>query len=447
MKVRYYSAVRQTLREGATKELIGQNMLPFSASLLHPYLDLEGEGGPLHARIVMYASELLSCEGEIAPPFQMNTAMALRSMLMRECKLPLYDIAFPEQLPEQLRTARWELLCEQLAQWSVLSPEQRVNVATLLNKLGLYSATLRYIPDFTPTDIAADEMVALLAAKRANAVFKTSHGRDLGLVEKTLGSVAVLAPGDGQTRLVAAVNLVVHHAKVTKNVMQMQHWAKVAEQEFQYLDIGKHPYDCLYTSYYYRGISFLPYLLGDRTTTVRLLHQAEVHGRALFQDTRIPVILAAENLHPLLETLTNGALWLDERELAMAYASELVEHDPLDPKVHIRLGDLLLSDKQAEKALSSYRKAASLGAPYTGFAWFMQGQCYETLGAPEGACDAYLQSVKVDPLAPVALLRLYNIAGCLQRRALRRWSAERLQWFRQQCKTAADEVVRYKWDE
>ncbi len=412
-----------------------------SAWLMRPYIDLEGPGGSIQARTVAYTVTCLANEAMPQIFSQGNTRAGLRDELVRECGLPHYHLDWPEELPTALRTAHWQILCDALARWSVLDYEQKSKVTAVLGKLGLYKAVLHAIPRCSAGEIASSEEQASLALKRVNALFKLDAVRSLQEVEEISGCVATSAPGDGRTRLRAALNLVVHYARSgadsKKNLPELRTWVEVAQKEFACLQPERFPVDHLYASMYYRGVSFLPYHTGDRETVASMLDEAELHAQALFEQTSIPEAIAAENLHALLETRAKEARWAGNYELALVRLRKLVELDPLEPKVYIRLGDVLFGQKRFSEALPQYQQAARLGAPSTSSAWFKVGECYRHLEESERACDSYVQAVKCDPWNIPAFLQLYRVSRQNGNHLLRTWSEERLQHFHRQAQSGS----------
>jgi hypothetical protein len=75
------------------------------------------------------------------------------------------------------------------------------------------------------------------------------------------------------------------------------------------------------------------------------------------------------NFHPLLETRSTTALWAKDLPMAARWAAELAERDPLDGKVHIRLGDVQVRLGRSAAAVRSYLTAAALGSPYGALGW------------------------------------------------------------------------------
>jgi tetratricopeptide (TPR) repeat protein len=98
----------------------------------------------------------------------------------------------------------------------------------------------------------------------------------------------------------------------------------------------------------------------------------------------------------------------------------------MDPLARDHLGQVLIEQERIEAALAAYLDAARIGAPQAEAAWFMAGQCFEALDAPERACDAYLTALRLDPLGISTLERLAPVADQIGNSVLARWSEGRL---------------------
>ena len=111
------------------------------------------------------------------------------------------------------------------------------------------------------------------------------------------------------------------------------------------------------------------------------------------------------------ESRTKEALLLGKLDVAEDWARRAVRHAPSDPRGYLELGQVLIEQQRVRDALDSYRLAVRFGPPGTEIAWFMIGQCLEALDEPEHACDAYLASLDLDPLAISAAERLSEVAA------------------------------------
>lgn len=390
--------------------------------VLDAYNDLSTDAGPIHARSVAEAGRHLLA-GEPVPLYQINTPSLLRRYLAAETG-PGCAVSDPREVAAEHRGPAWSLLCERIEDWPTLDAGIRMNVAAVLTKLGFWETVLRIVPDTVSVTRSPDH--ARLAYFRCNAALK-AHGPTRETLGRAQGVMAEIARSGlpVPNRLSAAVNLIVHHAKSDRSPSQLRIWHELADTLVRQADpdeIGP-----VRLSLYWRGVSFLPFFAGDHHEVRAMLDRAEELGReAVDRATPAERLLAAENMHPLLETRGRAANAAGDRETAERYYRELVAHDPYDAKTHIRLGDHLLADRRPEEARRHYQDAAVLGVPYTAYAHTQAARCSIRLGERERAVASLVQAVRSDPNAVTPLAMLQDLLPGTPLAALRPWAAARL---------------------
>lgn len=404
-----------------------------SAGLLRPYFDLGGDGGPIHARALMYVARALNGKDRRCT-FQNNTPSFLRRILLWETGLTEYVIRRPQQLPVALRTPAWDLVCELLDRWPHLPGHQLLELADLLNRLGLYHATLDYLSESFLATHMDPALRSSLLGRKAVALIKTGHPRTT--IEPLLEAAAGDAGPGSKARVAASVYLTVHHAKISGCLPDLEHWAAVSEESFLAYRRDEGETDPLFVSIYLRGLAYLPFKRKQWATLVRTLDQAEQYARQAMGSPAVIPLAAEENLFALLETRIKEASALGDLDLAVERARALVRQDCTDPRSHLHLGDVLARQSRLEPALAAFREAARIGAPYTPRAWYSAAQCLERLGDASAAMDAYLQSLRVDPWGVTPLLRVHRLATTLRLPGLKRWAAERIHHLRSRNHTA-----------
>jgi tetratricopeptide (TPR) repeat protein len=419
MRFKYFSAPQRSLNDASAK-------LPRDAEMLRAYLRLSPTAdGPIHARNIDFCFRQLNSDGPLYP-VQVNPSGRLRRTIASETGVAAFAVEWPADLPGELWTARWHEFVVAVQDFATLSTQSQVRVVALLGSLGMYRAVLRLVPARAVTE-DTDTAASVLESKRALAEYKLK-ARTRGASEVDLELCAVLATRspDLHVRLGAALSLVVLYARGgSQNGREVARWCEVAGRHYEDLHPDAAWIDCLYASTYWRAVSFWPYMRGDREQTLRELATAEEFALRVAGDTSASA-LAEQNLHPLLETCTKAALWSGDHDLALSYAGRLAQHDPFDPKVHLGLGDVLLDVGRTEEALSCYRSAERLGAPYRAFAAYVVGECLERLDALEEACDAYLRALSVDPNGVSALMRAHAVSARLGWTSIERWAALQL---------------------
>src|SRR4029079_849725 len=125
------------------KREIRKNRL--SVWLLRPFVDLGPlTAGPLYARGI--DEYWRSFEDLRSPPFALQRTLppAFRVQLAEEAGVD-YAATDPRQLPQQLRTGRWQRLCEALDGWNDLPLERQRRLIVLLHSLCMYEPALSLV--------------------------------------------------------------------------------------------------------------------------------------------------------------------------------------------------------------------------------------------------------------------------------------------------------------
>ncbi|WP_393062405.1 hypothetical protein [Streptomyces sp. LN549] len=390
--------------------------------LLRAYRDLTSQEGPIHARSVAAMGRCLLA-GEPVPFYQINTLSRLRWFLrLEDGDIALHD---PREVAHADRKPAWHKLCDGLDDWPALTQEAQAELVAVLTKLGFWDLVLRLVPD--DLEVTASTVTARLAHFRCNAALKSSGPTDRTRARASdVTEQIALSQLPSALRLNAAVNLIVHHAKSDRSPVRLRSWCTLADD----LVAGQEPdqADPIQMSVYWRGVSFLPFFDGDHQEVRRMLDRAEELGRRALADPSCQDgLLAHENMHPLLETRGRAAAAAGDQETAERYYRELVVHDPLDAKTHLRLGDHLHHRGLPEDARRCYQDAAVIGAPYTAYALTQAARCSVALDDTEHAVASLAQAVQYDPWAVTPLVLLQDLLPGTSLRGLRPWAGERLQ--------------------
>lgn len=396
----------------------------FTSWLYRPYVDLGPfSAGPLHEqRVELDYKELI--DGSRGPHgLQRVLAPSFRDSLLRETGLREYAVRSPLDLPVQLRTERWATLCDYVLHIRDLRSDQVWATANLLVGLCLCQAVIDLVPPIPESRIAAEEDMARLAYARASASFLLHKDYGTPYSRDEFQIIADCAPRGTIVRTNAALQMVVQTAKDLRDPEVLEYWAIRAREAISEarpsLDEFCHS---LLMSRFYRAASFLPQLRNNRQQVVAEMDLCQSYAEALDSRTEVERILAAENLHPLLESRTKEAIWLGDLELAEQRARRLTEVEPWDPKPWLELGEVLINRNKVGEAGNAYRTAARLGPPGTAIAWFMAGQCHEALDELDLAAGAYLAALKIDPEAITAAERLRAVARRLGDDPLAKWA-------------------------
>jgi hypothetical protein len=346
---------------------------PRSGTLLASYFDLHSADGPLHARSVADVGRKL-CSDEPIPAYQSTTLSALRRSIELDAPdLPKVDD--PRQMDPSLRTEEWAYLCNRLDAWGTLDGVHRLRVAQVLYKLGFWYTVVSL--DMGEADKRLKDDRWRLVRLQECALMKMSGEDEVTVPPRTYEIFAKLARDENSpvpSRISAAVNLVVHHARSDRSEADIRLWGTLAETLVDEASPGT--LSPLLVSAYWRGISFVPFFRDDHAEVHRMLDEAEAigaQGVAELGDDR--QLLALENMRLVFMTRARAATAAGDAESAERYHRLLVELDPLDSHGHVLLADFLLEDGRLDAARSHYLEAAELGAPHTGYARTRAAYC------------------------------------------------------------------------
>ncbi|MEV1114861.1 tetratricopeptide repeat protein [Actinosynnema sp. NPDC049800] len=387
---------------------------------VRPYVDLRGAGGAIHSRVLLHYADALSSGHQVRAVFQSNPVAHTRRHILREARLPDFHADHPADLPPELRGRRWQDLCEHVEHWPDLDDDTRARAGIVLVRLGFYATFLGLTgPDEPPTAIG--DAGASLLMLRANARYKRALAA--GEAVPTYESLVEHA-STARSRLLAALALAVHHARVSRDSAQVDAWATRSMDLLpQALDGGED--DALLHSAVLRACSFAPFFDGDKARTTRLLDECEALARSAPADTAERALAKAENLRAVLETRAREAQWRGEADLALDRTRELVDLDADDGRAHRDLGYLLLARQDVEAALRSFARSAALGPPFAAVSWALVARCRELLDDPRAAIEAYLVACELDPGSLTALDGVARCAASIGDAGLRGWALSR----------------------
>jgi tetratricopeptide (TPR) repeat protein len=292
---------------------------------------------------------------------------------------------------------------------------ERALLARLLIALGFHSEGQELaLPPGSPV-ATPDEAYAFSTWTYAEQIL-TSSRKDVVLdphyrwLHERLGA----APEFARIRLVNCFNGAVIAAR-RRDVTSVAFWRTEGEAALATF-VGLAEIDeftaALMTSRFYRAMSFLPYLTGDRPQLESDMEQWLGIARELRGCDDRTRLLAADNLFPAVETAVRTETYLGNHARAIALAEELAhEIDPLEPKTWITLAELRFRSHDIAGALEAYLRAASLTIPFGRLAWFNAGQCYERLDQPDEAISCYLNSLALWPTGVTPLRRIHALAS------------------------------------
>jgi tetratricopeptide (TPR) repeat protein len=399
----------------------------FSTWLLRPYLDLgPPQIGPTHARSIDAGWRAYADPD--SPSFFPQRALSpgFRVQLAEQAGAP-YSVSDPRELAGDLRTDRWQVLCQDLELWPQLSSARKCRLAALLHSMCLYEPLLKLIPrdGFNAGD--TDPYVAQLAFCRASATFMNDLPRrtssyDSGIMS-AFENIAIDERSQAPVRFNATAMVFVQKAKAGAPLAELDDWSKRFETAFAAVGKGQGEFMAqLFKSRFYRGMGFLPQAAGDRETLVKTMDIAEHHARDLAPTTAAEEILHRENLHAVLESRTKEALWLNDLDLAASRASELTRVDLYDSKAWAELGQVYYLQGNWQRAAESYVIAAMLGPPASSVGRYMAGVCFRKLGLDFLAAFLFKETLEGDPLGISSRQEIFDLPDVAVLDTLKQWA-------------------------
>lgn len=388
--------------------------------VLRPYVDLgpvSPTTAPAHARAVDALAEALRDE-RTATDTAYHAGAALRTRITGRAELRAFAVDDPARLPDPLRTDRWTALVERCSRFAELAPAGQKAVARVLDGLGMVEA-LASLGDRLVDPDGAGATTATLVERAEHLRRRTERTRTAVL--RRLRDLAYAPHRAPRLRLSAALTLVVLHAQ--RGEVELARHARAQASDLRDRVELSGELDHVLASAYWRAVSFVPFLDGDRPTTRAELDEAQRLAEAVVVPEPDPVrpwlareaeVTRAMLLHPLLETRTKEAVWAGELDLSEQRARRLARLDPFDGKVHVQLGNILRRLGRTADARNAYLHAAALGAPYEAVAWHQVGLLAEAGADLDTARAAWANAVRADPAArapAVASMRSRGRAG------------------------------------
>ena len=399
----------------------------FPRLLLRPFIDLEPcATGPLYARGIELYWQAFADPHRPRFALQRTLPHAFRKQFLAEVGLFDHQVNDPRDLSPALTSERWTVMSESLNCWPGLAPEQQLRLSMLLNALGFYQVIAHHVPNKSITEIR-DTLGAELAYSGASARYvlglpdRVADYHDANMSEFEI--IASLSLRDTPVSFNAAIKVFVHQSKVGAPATELSERRDRLEQTLLSAITPTDEFmSQLLWSRFYRAVAFVPQRHGDRAETVRIMDLAEHHALALAPRDEAQQLIYLENLHPLMESRTKEALWIGDRELALARAQRVIELDPYDSKAWLELGDVELARNDHARAAEAYSTAAILGPPANALGRHMAGLCFRDLGQPQLAAFFFKSAIETDSRAISPHDQIQSLPDLPVLAALKEWS-------------------------
>lgn len=242
---------------------------------------------------------------------------------------------------------------------------------------------------------------------------------DIGVFEDIALNASAVAPECFN----ATAKVFVHKAKNRCDAADLVPWSERLEEALARTIAGADEFTTgLFTSRFYRGLGFLPQLRGDRREVARVMDLAEGHARNIKPVTPAQHLLYRENLHAVMESRTKEALWLGDKDAALARSLKVIEVDPCDSKAWAELGEIHYGRAEWKQASEAYATAAMLGPPASAISRYMVGLCSAKLGQDMMAAFFLKDTLECDPLGISPRHRINELPKVAVLDTLKHWN-------------------------
>lgn len=371
-------------------------------NLLGPFIDLRScDRGPLFS--IGIEHYWAAFENAQLPRFCLQRTLppAFRNQFLEEVGATEYIVQDPRQLRSELRSNRWQVLCEAINNWSDLSDDKKCRLVLLLNAMCQYAMVAELVPEIDNETTSQTSDLAELRYLRASAQYALKlPNRVADYADADLSEFEQLALLDGvhsEVGFNAAIKLLAHKAKIGAPLSEVTYWNGHAERHYENIELENgEAASRIFESRLHRASAFIPQRLNDKQGVSGKMELAEHLAKSVSAATEADKILLLENLHPVYESRTKEALWMKDLDLALQFALKVIEIDPYDSRAWLELGQVYLSRDELLDASEAYATAALLGPPSSAIARHMAGICFKRLDRPHSAALFFKLSIDAD---------------------------------------------------
>lgn len=400
---------------GGFPRVSGRPALPHNrlAAFWRPLIDLaDSEVASLRLRMIRPVSTWLADPGAARWPWFSRMGLpGVRRQVVRHAGLDAYDCADPRQLPEELRTHRWETLVAAVDGFSELDHRGRTLLIFQLAQLSYHPLALRLAGPVRPDgDPERDRYVYEVARVRAGSPGHVAHA--LSLFADLAGS------GDPLVALAACFQGIGHTLRHANDLTSARRFEERGRE------LAKPPDDwhaCLVHSRFHRAVALLRLTEGDEgaatsaLVTAKHAHDDLAAARHVHDDppaaghahddppAGTDAMLVRENRRYLLELELDAETRAETRAEAgsrtLALCHELLRLDPHCVHARLRAGDGFAAAGDLARAALWYERAGELGTGAGATGWFRAAQCHDHLGDRAAAVNAMGRCLELDTTA------------------------------------------------
>lgn len=363
--------------------------------------------------------------GERLPRLHGAVPESLRIALTAHTRLRPYRVDTPLDLPAELRTEDWSMLCDLTQRAESLEPRRRLDLAWLLHRLAFHRMVVSTEFAGALRRMTGPHWAEGQTIIGASAYMLHVDGQANWDISSLVAAFEASSPGDWAS--VESSYLIARAlAKNRPSLPELEGWLGRHLRSIEARNRSDHE-NCMLMSRFNRVHAFHPQLRGDLPAMVADMDSAERLAATMSRDETASageweVVTAACN-----ESRIKEALVLGDFTLAEERARKAIAHIPDDPRPRMHLGQALVELGRLQEAAGSYWAATRHGPPGNEIALYMAGQCHEAIGDLDLAAAAYQSAVDIDPLAISALEALTAVCRKLGAATLTRFLEERRQ--------------------
>jgi tetratricopeptide (TPR) repeat protein len=288
-----------------------------------------------------------------------------------------------------------------------LSANDKCNLVYGLLSLGFFDEAVRHLKS-TTLETPRLEVLNWLAKDLQNYGKSGSVG-DEGL--HLLHKIPAI-PVNIRCRFNLLLQLVVYFSQ-RKDLSKLGILQKCASEIFLKIDDCGEPDFVLniMKSKYFRSLSYIPFLEGDRQELLRQTKLIESYAHAAKPNNEIEEIIFRENIFPMKESTARIYDFLGQSEEALSRLSEIAHTiDPYDSKAWMQLGDYQLRKGKTEEAHLSYLRASECIMPHANIIAYKLAGSFERRGEIAKAIEWYGISYGTEPNGFSPLLKIHELS-------------------------------------
>lgn len=302
----------------------------------------------------------------------------------------------PLSVPLEMRTKRWQDLCDRIRNYGSLHPSEQNAVAQLLMVLGYYEAVWGLNAEFVGRN-AYDVQTAGLAYTACAARYIV-HVNQPGYRPDDLLHVAERAPEGSKALFLTTSRLLMFYGRFAKDAQAARYWRERNHASLiKIIETAGPFWSAILESRFWRSAAFVPMLDQNWKIVFHEMKLAENCAQAACPARGHEEVLHAANLYPVLQSKARLHTLAGEPGEALRVTRRLVEIDPLYSTAHVDLGQALLEVGAVEEAARRFATASTLGPPVDAIGAFLAGHSHATLGDTEKAREFYKLSLEIDP--------------------------------------------------